>query len=231
MKKLMVCVAMVLTAALLTTTTGCELLNPPKKNDGGGDSSANNSGGGGGGDVDMAKTMAASAQAPWLISLHSGAKEGQWAEWDMSGSKQWWGVTGKKDGLWVVEMRMKIGASWITYAYLSDKDGNVKKAYIANWKPDAKEPQEGKEIKIAKKTEAKPTDAPKPETGEETVKAAGKDWKCTWTKVDAGGKPATSWLSEDMWFTKIVKSSYDGKETMKLAKLGDDAKLGLKFPK
>ena len=86
-------------------------------------------------------------------------------------------------------------------------------------------------IKVGEKVEATGTaDGPEPETGEESVNAAGKDWNCKWTLVDAGGKPAKSWMCDDAWFTKIIKSEYDGAITMQLKEIGTDATLGLKFP-
>ena len=70
-----------------------------------------------------------------------------------------------------------------------------------------------------------------PETGDETVNAAGRDWDCSWVKVDAGGTPAVSWMCEDAWFSKVIKSEYDGKVVMELVEIGEDATLGLAFPK
>lgn len=187
-------------------------------------------GGGGGGGNDMAKMMKDSAQAPWQVQVHDGAAVGQYAVIEMAGgTKQWWGVTGTKDDMNVVEMRMDMaGQGWITYAYVVDGEGNVKQAFIANYDPEAEEPEEGYEIKIMEKQDAAGGDAPEPEKGEETVNAAGRDWECTWYKTEHG----KTWMAEkDGWFNKIVKSEdASGNTVMKLVEIGEDATLGLKWP-
>lgn len=186
--------------------------------------------GGGGGATDMAKMMKDSAQAPWVVSVHDGMAVGQYAVVEMmGGTKQWWGCTGTKDDMNVVEMRMDMaGQGWITYAYVVDGEGNVKQAFLANYDPEAEELEEGYEIKIMEKPE--PTDAPagdEPESGEETVNAAGRDWACKWYKSG----DSKTWMAEsDGWFNKIIKAEYQGKVSMQLVEIGADATLGLKWP-
>lgn len=185
---------------------------------------------GGGGGVDYAASMK-DTPAQYMVQLHSGAEVGQWASWEAGGSEQWWGVTGEKDGNLVVENRMKMGDSWVTQAFVVDAEGNVQEAYVANYDPEAEELQEGHKRTVAEKKEVEGgKEGPKPETGEETVNAAGKDWNCKWTKVDVNGKFATTWMADDAWFSKVIKSEYDGNVGMMLKETGTDAKLGLKFP-
>jgi hypothetical protein len=181
---------------------------------------------GGGGATDMAAMMKDSYKASYVVSLHSGAAVGQWASWEASGTELWWGVTGEKDGNLVVENRM----GGMTYIFVVDAEGNTQEAYIANWKADAEELSEAHKVAIAEKTDAPAGDAPETETGEETVTAAGQDWACTWTKVDAGGKPATSWMCDDAWFNKMIKSEYDGTVNMILKETGaEGATMGFKW--
>jgi hypothetical protein len=165
-----------------------------------------------------------------MVAIHADAEVGQYAVTETAGgTKLWWGVTGEKDGLKVVEMRMEMaGQGWITYAYVVDAGGTVHEAFIANYDPEAEEPSRGYPIKIMEKTESPAGEGPEPEVGEETVNAAGRDWECKWTKTEYG----TVWMAEaDGWFMKIVKAQdAAGNVTMQLMELGSDAVLGLKFP-
>ena len=219
-------IALAIVAAAALTFTGCGLIggnssdDPPPEN-------------GGAAAVDMAKMMADTAEAPWQVTLHAGAEVGQWAQWaDGAGAaNMWWGVTGEKDGSMVVEMRIKAGEAWITYAYVCDGEGKVSEAYLANYSPDG-EPQAGHKIKVGTKPEAtgETSDAPQPETGDESVELAGKTWDCKWYLSDVAGKASKSWTCEDGWFTKSIKSDYDGKTVSQLDSVGTDAALGLTFP-
>ena len=202
--------SIVMLAGLGLATSGCSML----------------SGIFGGGGVDMAETMK-NSPAMWQIQLHDGAEEGQYYEWDSSGSTQFWGVTGTRDGNLVVENRMETANGWYTIAYVCELDGTVNDAFVANYDPEAEELSEGIQLKIMDKPE--PVDAPpgdEPETGDETVNTAGEDFACTWTKTG----DSKMWMCDSAWFNKLIKMEYGGKVLMLLKKKGDDATLGLKFP-
>lgn len=183
---------------------------------------------GGGGGTDMAKMMADSPDMKGKVQLN-GAQVGTWASWDASGTVMWWGVTGEKDGNWVVENRMP--SSKVTYAWVIDGEGNKLEAYVANWDPDAKELSAAYERKLNDPPDA-PAGGETPESteGNEDVNAAGKDWPCKWVAMQVMGKESKSWMCDQVPFMGIVKSSYDGNVSMTLKEVGDGATMGFKWP-
>jgi hypothetical protein len=183
--------------------------------------------GGGGGGMDMAKMMADQADVKGVIQLN-GAQVGTWATWEASGTKMWWGVTGEKDGNWVVENRMP--AQKYTMIWVVDSSGNKLEAWVANWDPEAKELSEALPRKLNDAPEAQPGEKPETTEGNETVNAAGKDWDCKWVAMQVAGKESKSWMCDQVPFMGLVKSSYDGNVSMTLSEVGDGATMGFKWP-
>ncbi|MDQ7778899.1 MAG: hypothetical protein RDV41_04215 [Planctomycetota bacterium] len=208
----LLCVVSFAVAVGCESLTGPVVKDPTQPAESGGLSS--------GGSADWIKD----SQAPYKISLHANPAVGQWAEWEASGMKQKWAVVGEQDGKFWVEYQYLVGQDQVVFAYLSDKDGNVTKAY------GGLSGKEGVELKIMEKpagtAEVKGREVSK--TAEKvTVKGGSFDTQKIVWEMEYDGKKmeTTSWRNDNVYFTKLVKA-----ENMELIGSGTDAKASLKIP-
>jgi len=243
---LSVCILSVLFFAI-----GCETLEglagagasgDDKKSDAKGDDK-------GGGDQDVVAMMLKNMKAMYhKLYISDDVKEGAYSVWSMGGINQQWTYVGKKDGMPVLENRMKMGQYDVVMAYVVGDDGVVKECY--GGKPGA----EGQKMALA----------PAPKTGtatgasdwktetkysKEKVKTGAGEFDSTkvWSKATKGDQSmeSTAWygkaaLANPMMPTvkdkdgndlgTLLKSESGGKTSMELVKTGTDGKSELKLP-
>jgi hypothetical protein len=204
---------LVLVGALALASSGCQSAEPTAVDT-----------------ADPSQPIAPKLGAPRTINLHAGATVGQWAEY-VTGTGQpawWWGVTGTRGDLLVVELRafMPQGATFVE-AYACEADGRVVEAFRGPFNPDGgTTPAQ----RVAPDHEPDSLDdLVALDEGRVTLKAAGRDWECSVKEGKAGQRRGKAWVSEAGWFGGLIKSESPG-GVIKLNAIGTDAQPGLLLP-
>lgn len=199
-------------------------------------------GGNGGGGFDMAQYMidqykSGAQKAPYWVVVHADVEAGHHAEWTTTSvaagteTKSTMATLAcKKEGnnVWV-EQDMGMGYIMCSQVDLSKTEGaNVVKAWIG------KKGEKAEEIQVMEyvKPEGTAGEAPKYETGEETIEAAGKNWDCTWMSNKDENVEWKNWTAKQGWFGGLVKNwskHAAGESTMVLTKVATDGQSWLKW--
>lgn len=187
---------------------------------------------------DMGKIMLDSMKGQptsYLIALPPDPKVGSWWEHTASGHKMRYAITGEKEGKLIVEQEQDLGGTVLVNAWIVDPTVDVSKA-----------PKEGEKVAhnvtrafvglkgklpvvrpVMDVPMYKEVDAPDAQVdyteGDETIELAGKTWEAHW--VEVAKYESKTWLVKGSSF--LLKSTYQGKVTIELTAMGEDAQSSL----
>lgn len=165
------------------------------------------------------------------ITIHPGAKVGDFARWQTGGATLTWAVLDKKNSDLLVEMRTDVKTpqfrSSTVYLYVCDPTGKLKKVFVGAPGKKAREiPIRPIAVQAEKPTLQTKTISQTPEKA--TVRAGTFDTTKKVTEVTVQGRAVRSimWTSPKTFFTGVVKTaSADGTVTQELIEHGSKPAL------
>ena len=172
----------------------------------------------------------------YLIALPPDPKVGMWWEHTASGHKMRYAITGEKEGKLIVEQEQDLGGTVLVNAWVVDPTVDVSKT-----------PKEGEKVAhnvtrafvglkgklpvvrpVMDVPVHKEVDAPEGQVdyteGDETIELLGRNWEAHWVET-AGEHASKTWVVKGSYF--LLKSTYQGKVSMELTAMGEDAQSSL----
>lgn len=175
------------------------------------------------------RQLVQSNRAPARIVIPAGAKAGQYAQWTTGqGRKIWWGLTASlPEGGWLVEQRRETASGWLLQAFAVDGQGAVRQAGAADFDPATGQAGPVLQLQVGSGAIQGPDPAAPLGEGAETLTAAGREWSCIVRNRETQGRTVREWLNAEVPVLGVVKQEVDGKPSMQLESVGDDAKPGV----